>query len=98
MRQIAPLTLAALRRAHDLIDRNYADRLDLNDLAREAGYSRYHFARTFAQAYGETPRAYLTRRRVERAQSPPPTAHLSVTEGLPLVRLGNLGTLHSPLR
>src|SRR5258706_2920786 len=96
MPPIAPLTLAALRRAHDLIDRNYADPLDLNDLAREAGYSRYHFARTFAQAYGETPRAYLTRRRVERAKSLLRTANLSVTKGCPLARFESLGSLRSP--
>ena len=98
MPPIAPLTLAALRRAHDLIDRNYADRLDLNDLAREAGYSRYHFARTFAQAYGETPRAYLTRRRVERAKSLLRTANLSVTEVCLLVGFESLGSFSSLFR
>jgi AraC-like DNA-binding protein len=57
MLHIAPVTLAAMRRAHDLIDRDYAEALDLDAMAREAGYSKYHFARTFAMAYGETPRA-----------------------------------------
>ena len=62
----AIFTLPALRRARDLIDREYAEPLDLAAMAREAGYSKFHFARSFAAAYGETPAAYLTRRRVER--------------------------------
>ncbi len=62
--------LPALRRARDLIDREYAEPLDLDAMAREAGYSRFHFARAFTAAYGETPRSYLTRRRIERASAP----------------------------
>ena len=65
----ALFTLPALRRARDLIDRDYAAPLDLDALAGDAGYSKFHFARSFAAAYGESPRAYLTRRRIERAKS-----------------------------
>src|SRR6266542_4439469 len=65
----ALFTLPALRRARDLMDRDYALPLDLDAMARTAGYSKYYFARGFAAAYGETPAAYLTRRRVERAKS-----------------------------
>jgi AraC-like DNA-binding protein len=61
--------LPALRRARDLIDRDYAEPLDLDIMAREAGYSRFHFARALNAAYGESPRAYLTRRRIERAKT-----------------------------
>jgi AraC-like DNA-binding protein len=57
-----------LRRARDLIDRHFAEPLDLDAMARAAGFSRFHFARGFAAAYGETPGQYLTRRRIERAQ------------------------------
>ena len=95
MQPIAPVTLAALRRAHDLIDRDYAEALDLDAMAREAGYSKYHFARTFAMAYGETPRAYLTRRRVERAKNLLRTANLSVTEVCFLVGFESLGSFSS---
>ena len=98
MPPIAPVTLAALRRAHDLIDRDYAEPLDLDALAREAGYSRYHFARTFGQAYGETPRAYLTRRRVERAKTLLRTANLSVTEICFLVGFASLGSFSALFR
>ena len=84
--------LPALRRARDLIDREYAERLDLDAMAREAGYSRFHFALSFAAAYGETPRAYLTRRRIERAKTLLRTANLSVTEICFLVGFSSLGS------
>ena len=54
MTENALFLLPALRRARDLIDRAYAEPLDLDAMAREAGYSRFHFARAFAAAYGET--------------------------------------------
>jgi AraC-like DNA-binding protein len=84
--------LPALRRARDLIDREYAEPLDLDALAGEAGYSRFHFARAFTAAYGETPRTYLTRRRIERAKSLLRAANLSVTEICFLVGFASLGS------
>jgi AraC-like DNA-binding protein len=90
--------LPALRRARDLIDRDYAERLDLDAMAREAGYSRFHFARAFTAAYGETPRAYLTRRRIERAKALLRTANLSVTEICFLVGFASLGSFSSRFR
>ncbi len=98
MPPIAPVTLAALRRARDLIDRDYAEALDLDAMAQEAGHSKYHFARSFAMAYGETPRAYLTRRRVERAKNLLRTANLSVTEVCFLVGFESLGSFSSLFR
>ena len=90
--------LPALRRARDLIDRDYAQPLDLDAMARQAGYSRFHFARTFAEAYGETPRSYLTRRRIERAKTLLRTANLSVTEICLLVGFESLGSFSSRFR
>jgi AraC-like DNA-binding protein len=81
-----------LRRARDLIDRRFAEPLDLDAMARAAGFSRYHFARGFREAYGETPRQYLTRRRVERAQDLLRTANLTVTEVCHLVGFSSLGS------
>jgi AraC-like DNA-binding protein len=94
----APFLLPALRRARDLIDRAYAEPLDLDALAGEAGYSRYHFARAFAAAYGETPRAYLTRRRIERAKTLLRSANLSVTEICFLVGFSSVGSFSSRFR
>ncbi|HMC08960.1 MAG TPA: AraC family transcriptional regulator, partial [Actinomycetota bacterium] len=54
--------LPHLRAARDLMDRAYAEPLSLDEMARRAGYSRFHFLRAFREAYGETPGAYLSRR------------------------------------
>ena len=94
----AMFLLPALRRARDLIDREYASPLDLDSMSREAGYSRFHFARAFAAAYGETPRSYLTRRRIERAKTLLRAANLSVTEICLLVGFESLGSFSSRFR
>ena len=88
----SPDTLAALRRARDRIDRDFATRLDLDALAATANYSKFHFARLFASAYGETPRAYLSRRRIERAKDLLRSANLSITEICLLVGFESLGS------
>jgi AraC-like DNA-binding protein len=54
--------IAHLRRARDLMDLRFADALDLDQLATQAGFSKFHFARAFKDAYGETPANYLSRR------------------------------------
>src|SRR4051794_31354368 len=61
--------LAHLRRARDLMDRDYARPLDVPALARAALMSPAHFSRRFRAAYGETPYAYLMTRRIERAKA-----------------------------
>lgn len=87
--------LAALRRARDLVDRLYAEPLDLDDLAAAASYSRFHFARAFRAAYGETPVRYLTRRRIERAAELLRWVNLTVTEVCHLVGFSSLGSFSS---
>jgi len=57
-----------LRRARDHADAHYAEDLDLGQLAAVAGLSKYHFHRLFAVTYGCTPAAYVSERRIERAQ------------------------------
>ena len=98
MGALAPDILAALRQAHDLIDRDYSEPLDLDILAAEAGYSKFYFARTFGDAYGETPRAYLTRRRIERAKDLLRWANLSITEICFLVGFESLGSFSALFR
>ena len=87
--------LPHLRRARDHIDRYYARPLDLDGLAAVAGVSRFHFARSFEAAYGETPMRYLTRRRIERAQDLLRAANLTVTEVCMLVGFSSLGSFSS---
>jgi len=61
--------LAHLRRARDLIDRDYAQPLDVPTMAARALMSPAHFSRRFRAAYGETPYGYLITRRIERAMA-----------------------------
>ena len=72
--------LAHLRRARDLMDREYARPLDVAAIAREALMSTAHFSRQFRETYGETPYAYLMTRRIERAKLLLRRGDLSVTE------------------
>jgi AraC-like DNA-binding protein len=87
--------LARLRRARDHVDRHYREPLDLDVLARVAGISKYHFARSFEAAYGETPIRYLTRRRIERAQDLLRVANLTITEICMIVGFSSLGSFSS---
>jgi AraC-like DNA-binding protein len=61
--------LVQLRRARDLMDRAYAQPLDVPAMARTALMSPAHFSRKFRAAYGEAPYSYLMTRRIERAKA-----------------------------
>jgi AraC-like DNA-binding protein len=61
--------LVHLRRARDLMDREYARPLDVPTMARVALMSPSHFSRKFRATYGETPYSYLMTRRIERAKA-----------------------------
>jgi AraC-like DNA-binding protein len=56
-------------RARDVMDRRYAEPLDIPTLASVAHLSASQFGRVFKQVYGETPHRYLQRRRIERAMT-----------------------------
>ena len=84
--------LAHLRRARDLIDREYARPLEVAALARAALMSTAHFSRQFRAAYGETPYAYLMTRRIERAKALLRRGDLSVTEVCMAVGCMSLGS------
>jgi AraC-like DNA-binding protein len=84
--------LARLRRARDLMDREYAHALDVATLAREALMSPAHFSRQFRAAYGETPYAYLMTRRIERAKALLRRGDLSVTDVCMAVGCTSLGS------
>ncbi|HVA52321.1 MAG TPA: helix-turn-helix transcriptional regulator [Acidimicrobiales bacterium] len=61
--------LVHLRRARDLMDRDYAQPLNVAAMARAALMSPAHFSRKFRATYGETPYSYLMTRRIERAKA-----------------------------
>jgi len=81
-----------LLRARDLADARYADPIGVDDMARAAGLSRAHFSREFRRAFGESPRAYLLTRRLERAAALLRTTDRSVAEICLAVGLRGLGS------
>ncbi len=84
--------LAHLRRARDLMDREYARPLNVATLARAALMSTAHFSRQFRATYGETPYTYLMTRRIERAKALLRLGDLSVTEVCIAVGCTSLGS------
>jgi transcriptional regulator GlxA family with amidase domain len=84
--------LAHLRRARDLMDREYSRQLDVASLARTALMSSAHFSRQFRAAYGETPYAYLMTRRIERAKALLRRGDMSVSEVCVAVGCSSLGS------
>ena len=83
--------LAHLRRARDLIDREYASPLDVPTMAQRALMSPSHFSRQFRAAYGETPYSYLMTRRIERAMAML-RAGVTVTDACMAVGCTSLGS------
>ena len=90
--------LVHLRRARDHADQHYAEPLDLEALAEVAGLSKFHFQRLFRATYGATPAAYVSQRRVERAQDLLRATNLTVTEVCHGVGFSSLGSFSSRFR
>jgi AraC-like DNA-binding protein len=84
--------LARLRRVRDRIDREYAQPLDVEALARGVNMSSGHLSRQFRLAYAESPYAYLMTRRIERAMALLRRGDLTVTEVCFAVGCQSLGT------
>jgi AraC-like DNA-binding protein len=84
--------LALLRRVRDRIDRDYAQPLDVEALARGVHMSAGHLSREFRAAYGESPYSYLMTRRIERAMALLRRGDLSVTDVCFTVGCSSLGT------
>ncbi|HEU5152584.1 MAG TPA: helix-turn-helix transcriptional regulator [Iamia sp.] len=84
--------LAWLRRVRDRMDREYAQPLDVEALARGVGMSAGHLSRQFKAAYGESPYSYLMTRRIERAKALLRRGDMSVTDVCFAVGCSSLGT------
>ncbi len=84
--------LTTLRRVRDRIDRDFAEPLDVEALARGANMSSGHLSRRFRAAYGESPYSYLMTRRIERAMALLRLRELSVTDVCFSVGFSSLGT------
>ncbi len=87
-----PPSARHLLRARDLADTRYAEAIGVEDMAAAAGLSRAHFSREFRKAFGETPRAYLLTRRLERAAALLRTTERSVAEVCLDVGLASVGS------
>ena len=87
--------LVRLRRVRDRIDRDYAQPLDVEALARGVNMSAGHLSRQFRLAYGESPYSYLMTRRIERAMALLRRGDLSVTDVCFTVGCASLGTFSS---
>jgi len=81
-----------MMRAHDAMDRSFAQPLEVRSVARIAYVSEAHFSRQFRATFGETPHRYLQRRRVERAMELLRESDRPVTEICLDVGFNSLGT------
>jgi transcriptional regulator GlxA family with amidase domain len=84
--------LKLLRKVRDRMDREYAQPLDVEALARGVNMSAGHLSRQFKSAYGESPYSYLMTRRIERAMALLRRGDMSVTEACFAVGGSSLGT------
>jgi AraC-like DNA-binding protein len=84
--------LAVLRRVRDRIDREFAQPLNVEELARGAHMSAGHLSREFRRVYGESPYSYLMTRRIERAMMLLRRGDVSVTDACFAVGSSSLGT------
>lgn len=81
-----------MRQVRDRIDREYAEPLDVEALARAVHISAGHLSRAFRSAFGESPYSYLMTRRIERAMALLRRDELSVTQVCFAVGCSSLGT------
>lgn len=84
--------LKLLRQVRDRMDREYAQPLDVEALARGVNMSAGHLSRQFKLAYGESPYSYLMTRRIERAMTLLRRGDMSVTDVCFAVGCSSLGT------
>jgi AraC-like DNA-binding protein len=81
-----------LNESRDFLAHSFAAPVSLEDAARQACLSPFHYHRLFARTFGETPHAFLTRRRIEEARRLLIAGDLPVTEVCLAVGYASLGT------
>lgn len=87
-----------LRWAREYIHEHHAEPLRLEEMARQAAMSPFHFQRMFRQAFSETPHEWLTRTRLQRARELLAGPGVSVTEVCLSVGFSSLGSFSSLFR
>ena len=87
-----------LARARDLLAESGGRPVRLEDAARCAHLSKFHFLRLFEQAFGETPHAFAQRQRIDRARTLLVREDLPVTEVCFEVGYSSLGSFSALFR
>ena len=95
LRLVNDETFRRLCRARDLLATDYQSQIFLDDAAREACLSPFHFHRLFHSTFGETPHDFLTRRRMEHARHLLASGEMTVTEVCLEVGYSSLGSFSS---
>jgi AraC-like DNA-binding protein len=85
-------TFQRLIRARAFMDECYDQSLDLEQIASQASFSRYHFLRLFRSTFDQTPHQYLVERRIARAKVLLAAGDLSITEVCFAVGFQSLGS------
>jgi AraC-like DNA-binding protein len=85
-------TYQRLIRARAFIDDCYDLPLDLEQIASQASFSRYHFLRLFRNTFDQTPHQYLVQRRIERAKLLLAAGDLNITQICFAVGFQSLGS------
>lgn len=87
-----------VRLARQLLERNYAASITIEDLSREVALSPYHLIRTFKHVYKQTPHQYLIGRRIARAKELLRNSDLSITDICAAVGFESLGSFSTLFR
>ncbi len=57
-----------VRNSKEFMDNHYWRNVDIDEIAKTAFLSKYHFIRSFKSLYGQTPHQYLKDIRIEKAK------------------------------
>lgn len=91
-------TFRRLCRARDFLAADYQSAIKLEEAARQACLSPFHFHRLFASTFGETPHDFLTRLRINHARRLLVSADMSVTDVCMEVGYSSLGSFSLKFR
>lgn len=87
--------LEAVDRAKQTMESHYGDELTVEELARSALFSRFHFSRMFQQVTGVSPGRYLSSLRLEEAKRLLRTTDMKIIDITYNVGYSSVGTFSS---
>jgi AraC-like DNA-binding protein len=85
----------AVERVIEAIHENYGEEISIDDMARTAMYSKFHFTRIFQRVTGLTPGRFLSAVRLQKAKELLTSTSLSVTDISHMVGYTSIGTFSS---